>query len=59
MSNGFDPDQAQRLLVMVWVQTVYKGYEPTIKVTASKEIVKSLNCIFRQKEFILTLTMKI
>ena len=29
------------LSVLIWVKTVSKGYQPTTKVTASKEIVKS------------------
>ena len=29
VSNGLDPDQDQQMSVLIWVQTVYKGYEQT------------------------------
>ena len=42
VSNGLNPDQDQSdiLSVLIWVQTVCKGYQQTIKVAASKERVK-------------------
>ena len=33
MSNGLDPD----LSVLIWVQTVWKGYQQMIEVAASME----------------------
>ena len=41
VSNSLDPDQ-DVLLVMLWVQTVCKGYQQKTKVTASKERIN--NC---------------
>ena len=38
VSNGLDPDPD--LLVLIWVQTVYKGYQQMTKVTTSKKRVK-------------------
>ena len=43
VSNGFDPDQ-DRHQVLIWVQTVYKGYHQTTKVAASRERVKKQTC---------------
>ena len=36
MSNCLDPDQE---IILIWVQTVWKGYQQMTKVPASKERV--------------------
>ena len=41
VSNGSDPDQGTYVLcVLIWFQSVCKGYQQTSKVAASKEQVK-------------------
>ena len=42
MSNGLDTDQEDILLVLIWVKTVFKGYQQMTKVAVSKERVNPL-----------------
>ena len=45
VSNGLDQDQTDILSVLIWVQTVCKGYQQTSKVaTYSKERVSAKLC---------------
>ena len=37
VSNSLDPDQDHGPSVLIWVKTVLKGYQPTTKVSPSKE----------------------
>ena len=37
VSNSLDPDQDHGPSVLIWIQTVLKGYQPTTKVSPSKE----------------------
>ena len=41
VSNSLDPDQAQQNIGLIWVQTVYIGYQQTTKVAtlAGKELM--------------------
>ena len=43
MSNSSDPDQADVLLGLIWVQTVCKVYQQMTKATISGERVQILN----------------
>ena len=42
MSNGLDPDQDGHLLVLIWVQTVCKGFQQTTSPVASKELKQDI-----------------
>ena len=42
VSNSFDPDQDQHLLVLIWDQTVCTGCQHTTKFAPSKQRVKPL-----------------
>ena len=44
MSNGLDPDQDRVMSVLIWVQTVCKGYWRMIEVATSRERVNKKFC---------------
>ena len=43
MSNGLDSVQSQRLWVLVWVQTVCKGYQEVSKITTWRQRVYKIH----------------
>ena len=40
VSNSLDPDEARHFSSLIWVQTVFKGYQQTTKVASSSQRVK-------------------
>ena len=56
VSNGLYSDQDQqvgRMLVLIWVQTVCKGYQHTTKVASSKERVESKHVHFSERKCVI------
>ena len=40
MPNGLDPDQDRHLSVLIWVRTVYNGYQQRVNFAASRQRIK-------------------